>query len=59
MCQHVFELEALFEDHGLCSGVITRSLALGRMLCEQRALALPPPSALQLVDKQKGRPLLA
>ena len=41
MHRHVLELEALFEDHGVCSGVITDSFALERMLHEQRALAQP------------------
>ena len=47
--EHVLELEALFENHGVCSGVITDSLAIEVVLYEQRAFAQPPPSALQLV----------
>ena len=45
MYHHV---EAFFEDHGVCSGVITRSLALGLVLHGR----LPPAS--QLAHKQKG-----
>ena len=48
MCQQVLELEALFEDHGVCSGVITDSLALERVL----ALAQPLLSASQRVNRQ-------
>ena len=40
MYQHVLEHEALFEDHGVCSGVITGSLALERVVDERRALGL-------------------
>ena len=54
MCGHVVELEALFEDHGVCSGDIADSLALERVLYEQRALAQPFPSALLLVNRHKG-----
>ena len=50
MCWNVLELAALFEDYGACPGVITDCLALERVLCEQRALVLPPPSSLQLVN---------
>ena len=46
MHRHVLELEALFEDHGVCSGDIADSLALERVLNEQRALVQPLPSAL-------------
>ena len=53
MYRHFLELEALFEDHGVCSGVIIDSLALDRVLYEQRTLAEPLPSALQLVNRQK------
>ena len=55
MYRLVLELEVLFGDHCVCSGVITDSLALERMLCERRALAQPPPSALQSVTRQKRR----
>ena len=41
MYQYALELEALFEDHGVCSGVITDSLALEGVLYGQRALAQP------------------
>ena len=43
MYRHVLEFEALFEDH-----------ALERPLHEQRALAQPLPSALQVANRQKG-----
>ena len=49
MCQPIWELEALFEDHGPFSAVITDSLALERVL----ALAQPLPAALQLANRQK------
>ena len=35
MHQHVLELEILFEDHGVCSGTITDSLVLERVVYEQ------------------------
>ena len=54
MYQHVLELEALFEDHGACSGAITDSLVLKRVVHKQRALAQPLPTALQLGNRQKG-----
>ena len=44
MYRRVLELEALLEDYGVRSGVITESLALERVLYEQGALAQPPPS---------------
>ena len=50
---HVLELEALFEDHGVWSGVTTDSPAL-EWPNEQGALAQPLPCALQLADRQKG-----
>ena len=56
--QHVLELEVLFEDHGVCSGIITDSLDLERVVYEQHALAQPPPTAIHLGDRQKGIQLL-
>ena len=56
--QHFLELEALFEDHGVCSGDITDSLVLERTVHEQRALVQPLPTALQLVNRQEGVRLL-
>ena len=53
MYQHFLALEALFEDHGVCSGAVTDSLVLERAVYEQRALVQPLPTALQLVDRQK------
>ena len=44
----------LFEDHGICSGVITDSHVLERAVYEQRALAQPLPSASQLDNREKG-----
>ena len=54
MYQHLLELEALSEDHGACSGVITHSLVLVGAVNEQSALVQPLPSALQLVNRRKG-----
>ena len=54
MYPHVLELEALFEDNGVRSGVITNSVALGRVLYEQRDLPQPSPSALQSVNRREG-----
>ena len=39
--QYGLDLEAVFEDHGVCSGVITDSFALERVLYGRRALAQP------------------
>ena len=47
MSQHVLELEALFKDHGVYSG-ITNSLVLERAVYDQRALVQPLPTAFQL-----------
>ena len=58
MYQYVLGLEALFEDHGICSAVITDSFALERMLHGRRALAQPQPSALQLGSRQDGAQFL-
>ena len=54
MYEHALELEVLFEDHGVRSCTITDSLDLERVVCEQRALAQPLPTALQLADRQRG-----
>ena len=58
MYRHVLELEALFEDHGVFSGDIADSLALERVLNEQRALAQPQISASQLANQARGGPFL-
>ena len=58
MYHHTPQLEVLFEDHDVCFGVITDSLVLERAVCEQRALVEPPPTALQLRNKQKEIHLL-
>ena len=50
----LLELEALFQDHGVCSGLVIDSLALERVLHEQRALAQPLPSAIHLDQRQRG-----
>ena len=42
--------KGLFEDHGMC----TNSLYVERVVYEQRALLQPPPSALQLTNRQRG-----
>ena len=39
MHRHFLELEIVFEDHGVCSGTVTDSLVLQRVVYEQRALA--------------------
>ena len=46
--------QILFEDHGVCSGVITDSLVLERAVCEPRALVQPLLTAVQLGNRQKG-----
>ena len=57
-CDFFLELEVLFADHGVCSGVIIDSLVLVRAIYEQRALVQPLPTSLQLVNRQKGAHLL-
>ena len=56
--QHVLELEVLFEDHIVCSGVITDSLVLECVVHGQRALIQPLPTTLQLDNRQKRLHLL-
>ena len=51
MYQHFLELEAFFEDHSVCAGVVvTDSLVLERTVYEQRARVQPLPTALQQVS---------
>ena len=52
------ELDALFEDHGVCSAVIAGSLALERTIYRRCALVQPPLSALQLANRRKSALLL-
>ena len=54
VCSLMHQLQVLFENHGVCSCTITDCLVLERVVYEQRALAQPLPTALQLVNRQKG-----
>ena len=56
--QHVLELEVLFEDHIVCSGVITDSLVLECVVHGQRVLIQTQPTALLLDNRQKRLHLL-
>ena len=47
------ELEALFENHDICSGVMTETLTLEHVIYERRALVQLLPSALQLANGQR------
>ena len=53
MFQGDLELVTVFEDHGVCSGVITDSFAHERTVCERSALVQPLPSVLQLVNRRR------
>ena len=53
MYPHCQELEVLFEEHGVCSGVVTDSLVLQRTVYDTRALVQPLFPALQLANRQK------
>ena len=58
MFQGDLELEPVFSDHGVCSEVITDSLALERAIYGRCSLVQPPPSASQLANRRKNARLL-
>ena len=54
VCSLMYQCGLLFEDHGVCSGIIADSLALKSAIYERRALVQPLPSALQFATRARG-----